>query len=109
MNPVLLYLLIALGGACTVGAQNIANPYISEYYPKEIRATGIGWALGVGRTRSDHCAFAVCIDPCFRHGAEAGFHGVRDPECFCCTGHHARPRNTLHLILSLSRKAPGIH
>ena len=49
MNPVLLYLLIALGGACTVGAQNIANPYISEYYPKEIRATGIGWALGVGR------------------------------------------------------------
>ena len=22
---------------------------ISEYYPKEIRATGIGWALGVGR------------------------------------------------------------
>ncbi len=49
MNAVLLYLLIALGGACTVGAQNIANPYISEYYPKEIRATGIGWALGVGR------------------------------------------------------------
>ncbi|MDI3410631.1 MFS transporter [Bacillus sonorensis] len=45
----LLYLLIGLGGACTVGTQNIANPYISEYYPKEIRATGIGWALGIGR------------------------------------------------------------
>ncbi|WOV60498.1 aromatic acid/H+ symport family MFS transporter [Bacillus sp. KICET-3] len=45
----LLYLLIGLGGACTVGTQNIANPYISEYYQKEIRATGIGWALGIGR------------------------------------------------------------
>lgn len=49
VNPVLLYVLIGLGGACTVGTQNIANPYISEYYPKEIRATGIGWALGIGR------------------------------------------------------------
>ncbi|MED2942082.1 aromatic acid/H+ symport family MFS transporter [Bacillus swezeyi] len=49
VNPYVLYLLIALGGACTVGTQNIANPYISEYYPKEIRATGIGWALGIGR------------------------------------------------------------
>jgi MFS transporter, AAHS family, benzoate transport protein len=48
-NVIALYLLVALGGACTVGTQNLANPYISEYYPKEARATGIGWALGVGR------------------------------------------------------------
>jgi MFS transporter, AAHS family, benzoate transport protein len=48
-NVFALYFLIALGGACTVGAQNIANPYISEYYPKEVRATGIGYAVGMGR------------------------------------------------------------
>jgi MFS transporter, AAHS family, benzoate transport protein len=48
-NLFMLYVLIAIGGACTVGTQNLANPYISEYYPKEARATGIGWALGVGR------------------------------------------------------------
>jgi MFS transporter, AAHS family, benzoate transport protein len=48
-NIFMLYALVAIGGACTVGTQNLANPYISEYYPKEARATGIGWALGVGR------------------------------------------------------------
>jgi AAHS family benzoate transporter-like MFS transporter len=41
-NVLALYVLVALGGACTVGTQNLANPYISEYYPKEARATGIG-------------------------------------------------------------------
>ncbi|WVX84491.1 MFS transporter [Niallia oryzisoli] len=51
-NITALYFLIALGGACSVGAQNIANPYISEYYPSEIRATGIGYAVGIGRIGS---------------------------------------------------------
>ncbi|WP_087974916.1 MFS transporter [Oceanobacillus rekensis] len=48
-NTLLLYLLIALAGACTVGTQNLVNPYISEYYPREIRATGLSIAVGVGR------------------------------------------------------------
>jgi AAHS family benzoate transporter-like MFS transporter len=38
-----------IGGACTVGNMNLANPYIAEYYPPEARATGMGWALGFGR------------------------------------------------------------
>ncbi|MCM3238602.1 aromatic acid/H+ symport family MFS transporter [Heyndrickxia oleronia] len=48
-NLLFLYTLIIVGGACTIGTQNIANPYIAEYYPKEMRSTGIGWALGMGR------------------------------------------------------------
>ncbi|WP_042347266.1 MFS transporter [Bacillus massiliigorillae] len=48
-NLLFLYILIFVGGACTIGTQNIANPYIAEYYPKEMRSTGIGWALGMGR------------------------------------------------------------
>lgn len=48
-NTLLLYLLIALTGACTVGTQNLVNPYVSEYYPREIRATGLSVAVGVGR------------------------------------------------------------
>jgi AAHS family benzoate transporter-like MFS transporter len=48
-NLLLLYVLIAVGGACTVGTQNLANPYISEFYPKEVRATGVGITVGVGR------------------------------------------------------------
>ncbi|MFE5428806.1 MFS transporter [Peribacillus simplex] len=48
-NVLALYILIAFGGACTVGTMNLANTYISEYYPREIRTTGIGWALAFGR------------------------------------------------------------
>ena len=45
----LLYVLIAIGGACIVGTKNLANPYISEFYPKEVRSTGVGVTVGVGR------------------------------------------------------------
>ncbi|RLL40397.1 MFS transporter [Oceanobacillus piezotolerans] len=48
-HTLILYLLIALTGACTVGTQNLVNPYVSEYYPREIRATGLSIAVGVGR------------------------------------------------------------
>ena len=45
----LLYLLIAIAGATTTGSQIIANSYVSQFYPTEIRSTGVGWALGIGR------------------------------------------------------------
>ena len=27
----------------------LCNAYISQYYPTEIRSSGLGWALGIGR------------------------------------------------------------
>lgn len=48
-HTLLLYGLIALGGACTGGTQNLVNPYISEFYPREIRATGLSVTVGIGR------------------------------------------------------------
>jgi len=33
-NVALVYFLILLGGASTVGAMNLGNPYITEYYPR---------------------------------------------------------------------------
>jgi AAHS family benzoate transporter-like MFS transporter len=44
--------LIFIGGASTVGAMNLGNPYITEYYPREIRATGTGYAQAIGRIGS---------------------------------------------------------
>ena len=38
--------------AGTVGAQNCNNGIAPKFYPTEIRATGIGWALAVGRIGS---------------------------------------------------------
>ena len=36
-------------GFCVVGGQTGANAYVSALYPTAVRATGIGWALGIGR------------------------------------------------------------
>lgn len=49
VNMVILYLLVAIAGAATIGTQIIANAYVSQYYPSEMRSSGIGWSLGIGR------------------------------------------------------------
>jgi len=48
-NIVLLYVLVGIAGATTIGTQIICNAYISQYYPTEMRSSGLGWALGIGR------------------------------------------------------------
>ncbi|KQQ55709.1 MFS transporter [Pseudomonas sp. Leaf127] len=45
-----LYLLVAIAGACTIGTQILANACTVQYYPAQIRSTGLGWAMGIGRT-----------------------------------------------------------
>lgn len=44
-----LLLLVAVTGACTMGAQNISYSFASQYYPSFMRSTAIGLASGVGR------------------------------------------------------------
>jgi len=49
MNMTLLYILVAIAGAATVGTQNLTHSYASQFYPVTMRSTALGWALGVGR------------------------------------------------------------
>ena len=52
-SSIVLTILAAVGvGAGTVGAQNCNNGIAAKFYPTEIRATGVGWALAVGRIGS---------------------------------------------------------
>lgn len=44
-----MMLLVALTGFGGMGTQNQINDYIAQFYPAAIRATGLGWALAVGR------------------------------------------------------------
>ena len=44
-----LFLLIGLAGASTIGTQIVSLAYTGQFYPMAIRSTGIGWALGIGR------------------------------------------------------------
>ena len=48
-NMILLYVLVAVAGATTMGTQNLTNAYVAQYYPASIRSTGLGWASGIGR------------------------------------------------------------
>ena len=48
------YLLLAVAGLGSIGTMILVNAYVMEHYPVRSRATGLGWALGVGR------AGAIC-------------------------------------------------
>ena len=48
-NMFILYLLVFITGACTMGAQNISYAFVSQYYPPLMRSTAIGFASGIGR------------------------------------------------------------
>jgi benzoate transport len=43
---------VAVTGFCVVGALGACISFACTYYPARIRATGIGWAMGVGRLGS---------------------------------------------------------
>ncbi len=43
---------IFCAGFCIVGGQIAANALAATYYPTGLRATGVGWALGIGRVGS---------------------------------------------------------
>jgi len=45
----LILLASCAAGAGIVAGQNVANAVAANFYPTYIRATGVGWALGVGR------------------------------------------------------------
>ncbi|RJS63989.1 MFS transporter [Priestia filamentosa] len=48
-NISVIYILVAIAGAATIGAQNIVQAYVSQYYPPYIRSTALGVASGMGR------------------------------------------------------------
>ncbi|BAN27779.1 MFS transporter [Caballeronia insecticola] len=45
-----LYFLVGLAGASTIGTQIVTYAFAGQFYPTAVRSTGIGWASGVGRS-----------------------------------------------------------
>jgi len=46
---IVLYTLIAVAGAATIGSQILLYTFVAQYYPSTVRSTGMGWASGIGR------------------------------------------------------------
>ncbi|MBR0693546.1 MFS transporter [Bradyrhizobium lablabi] len=51
-SAALVTLAIFAAGFCIVGGQIAANALAATFYPTAVRATGVGWALGIGRVGS---------------------------------------------------------
>lgn len=51
-SVMLLATSIACAGVGIIGGQNASHALSSEFYPTRMRATGVGWALGIGRIGS---------------------------------------------------------
>jgi AAHS family 4-hydroxybenzoate transporter-like MFS transporter len=45
----LLFAVVFIAGWCITGAQPGVNALSATYYPTNLRSTGIGWGLGIGR------------------------------------------------------------
>jgi AAHS family benzoate transporter-like MFS transporter len=50
MPTAALFVVVGLAGASTIGTQIVANAYAGQFYPMAMRGTGLGWALGIGRS-----------------------------------------------------------
>jgi AAHS family 4-hydroxybenzoate transporter-like MFS transporter len=51
-SVVFVTMAIFAAGFCIVGGQIAANALAAAFYPTSVRATGVGWALGIGRVGS---------------------------------------------------------
>jgi AAHS family benzoate transporter-like MFS transporter len=47
---IILYALIIIAGATTIGTQILLYANTAQFYPLAVRSTGLGWASGIGRT-----------------------------------------------------------
>jgi MFS transporter, AAHS family, 4-hydroxybenzoate transporter len=45
----LVFVLVFIAGWCVVGGQPGINALAGTFYPTSLRATGVGWGLGIGR------------------------------------------------------------
>jgi len=50
MPTPVLFFVVGLAGASTIGTQILTYAYAGQFYPLAIRSTGIGWASGFGRS-----------------------------------------------------------
>lgn len=51
-SVIFVSMAIFAAGFCIVGGQIAANALAAGFYPTSVRATGVGWALGIGRVGS---------------------------------------------------------
>jgi MFS transporter, AAHS family, 4-hydroxybenzoate transporter len=97
----LLYFVIFVAGICIVGAQPALNALAATLYPTEIRATGVGWSLGVGRAGAIVGPVVAAQLVSLNWSSQALFLAASVPALFSCIvviGLAIATRRTLHSV-----------
>lgn len=66
-----LHPAIFIAGVCIIGGQSAVNGLSAHCYPPQVRSTGMGWAMGVGRIGS-------IVGPIIGGSMVANHHGPQD-------------------------------
>jgi len=66
-----LHPAIFIAGVCIIGGQSAVNGLSAHCYPSQVRTTGMGWAMGVGRIGS-------IVGPIIGGSMVANHHGPQD-------------------------------
>jgi AAHS family 4-hydroxybenzoate transporter-like MFS transporter len=72
----LLYALVLIAGACISGVQVQMYTVAAQAYPTQIRATGVGWGLGVARIGGVLSSFAGSMLLAMGSGVTPFFSGI---------------------------------
>ena len=75
----MLFVLVGLAGASTIGTQIVSLAYAGQFYPMAVRGTGIGWALGVGRIGAIAAPIVIGVLVGMSTAPAAKLHRHRDP------------------------------
>ena len=88
----LVTLAIFFFGLGIVGGRTAANALAATYYPTDIRSTGVGWALGIGRVGSIVGPLVGGMMLSRQVGAEVPFLAVAVPALFAAAAAFALSR-----------------
>ena len=81
----ILYSLIAIAGAATIGSQILLYTFVAQFYPTALRSTGMGWASGIGRIGAIIGPVLTGALLSFELSSPNEFLGDCNSGCDCCT------------------------
>ena len=104
MPTELLFIVVGLAGASTIGTQIVANAYTGQFYPMAIRSTGLGWALGIGRSGAIIAPIVIGLLVAMKLPLQQNFFAIAIPAVIGMVAvlliDHGRSASTHHADLS---------
>lgn len=79
-----LYILVALAGASTIGTQIVMSSYCSQFYPPDVRSTGVGLMLAAGRVGAIAAPILIGVIVGMNLSLQSNFFAIAIPAVIAC-------------------------